>query len=251
MKNLLPIFALLIITVPTVVFGQEAYRPLINLPATDVPGFEGYINLLYAMSISVAALLAVIKIIIAGLKYMLSDVVTNKGDAIKDIKGALLGLLLILGAVIILNLINPQLTKTSVQFKPAINSSASDTTTGNVTPVTFGNVTIVGNVATTDLSDVPLNRRSDAVNQLSKTCQGENGKFKIIGSTVDTNASVSCTVPATTVSFDPESDVFDSSVTDAPKPLNASQRSNLLKMACRQRGGTLSGFGKPLACYTY
>jgi hypothetical protein len=102
---------------------------LVLLPATShagefvnlvgVPGLSGdptngglndYINALYRLSISIAALLAVIKIVIAGAKYMLSDIVTHKEDAKKDIQGALIGLLIVIGAIIILNTINTDLT---------------------------------------------------------------------------------------------------------------------------------------------
>ena len=69
--------------------------------------FESFINLIYGLAISFAALLAVVKIVIAGVKWMLSDVVTDKGDAKKDIQGALLGLIVIISAVLIITVINP------------------------------------------------------------------------------------------------------------------------------------------------
>lgn len=83
----LPIIILFII--PILSFAQETvgYTPLVGLPGVaDSNGsgevdFEKFINTLYYMSIGVAALLAVIKIVIAGVKYMLSDVVTTKGEA--------------------------------------------------------------------------------------------------------------------------------------------------------------------------
>jgi hypothetical protein len=111
MRKLIPIITTLILVFPLVVFGQVNYMPLIQLPIGDGKNatWQDYIDLLYTTSISVAALLAVIKIVIAGAKYMFSDVITDKGSAIKDIKGALLGLLLIIGAVLILELINPRL----------------------------------------------------------------------------------------------------------------------------------------------
>ena len=78
---------------------------------TGEGGLNAYINALYRLSISIAALLAVIKIVIAGAKYMLSDIVTHKEDAKKDIQGALIGLLIVIGAIIILNTINTDLTE--------------------------------------------------------------------------------------------------------------------------------------------
>ena len=94
---------------PFIVFGQAGVNNLVDIPVADSSSFGGYINALYLLAISIAAVLAVIKLIIAGVKYMLSDVVTNKASAKADIKGALLGLLLILAAVLILEVINPSI----------------------------------------------------------------------------------------------------------------------------------------------
>lgn len=108
----------LAVLAPVLAYGQTVYAPLVNIPGNQAGGFEQYINFLYGVSISIAALLAVVKIIIAGAKYMISDVVSNKGSAIEDIQGAILGLLLILGAVIILEFINPQLINGNIKFQP-------------------------------------------------------------------------------------------------------------------------------------
>ncbi len=111
------------LALPTVIFAQDkVYSPLVDLSnagqGNDVQSFEQYINFLYGMSIAVAALLAVIKIIIAGAKYMMSDVIGNKEGAKNDIQGAVLGLLLIISAVVILELINPTLIKKEIKFDP-------------------------------------------------------------------------------------------------------------------------------------
>ncbi len=98
------------------------YKSLVELPLPKGVAIEGeggyttqdFIRILYALSISAAALLAVVKIIFGGVKYMLSDIVTDKAGAKKDIQGALLGLLIVLGAFLILNTINPQLTSLSL-----------------------------------------------------------------------------------------------------------------------------------------
>jgi hypothetical protein len=109
-------FFILLLT-PTLTLAQVAYTPLVGLPGVDTGGdFNKFINTLYILSISIAALLAVIKITIAGVKYMLTDVVTSKSEAKKDIQGALLGLLVVISAVMILTFINPQLT--TINFNP-------------------------------------------------------------------------------------------------------------------------------------
>jgi hypothetical protein len=96
--------------------GLLTYQPLVNIPgvSNNQLNFNTYINQLYFLSISIAALLAVIKIILGGVQWMLSDIVTQKSDAKKEIWGALLGLLLIISAVLILGTINPQLTTLNV-----------------------------------------------------------------------------------------------------------------------------------------
>jgi len=128
MKNLF-VFVLLLLPVVTLA-QQNAFTPLVGVPGLSGSGtnFNTYINALYALSISVAGLLAVIKIIIAGVKYMLTDIVTSKEEAKSDIRGALIGLLIVVSAVVILNQINPQLTRSSLFLSPATRAPAAGTT---------------------------------------------------------------------------------------------------------------------------
>jgi hypothetical protein len=109
------LFGLSVALLPSFVLAQ-GYKPLVGIPGITDPGlqFGDYINALYALSISIAALLAVIKIVIAGMKYMLSDVVTSKSEAISDIQGSVFGLIIVISAVLILTVINPNLTKTEI-----------------------------------------------------------------------------------------------------------------------------------------
>lgn len=94
--------------------AADAFVPLVGIPYVEqskVATFGDYVNAFYLASISIAAFLAVVKIIFAGVKYMLSDIVTTKGEAKKDIRAAIFGLLLVIGAVLILNTINTDLTR--------------------------------------------------------------------------------------------------------------------------------------------
>ena len=109
----------LIIT-PAITLAQENF--LVGIPGVGDNGdFDGYIQAIYVMFISLAALLAVVKIVIAGVKYMLTDIVPQKTQAKSDIQGALLGLVIVLGAVVILTVINPELTN----FNPQQNQIAA------------------------------------------------------------------------------------------------------------------------------
>ena len=103
--------------------GDDATTPfqfLVGIPGIEGDptqgGFGDYVNALYMAAIGIAGLLAVIKLIVAGTKYMLSDIVTDKQSAKNDIKWSLVGLLVVLGAVVILTTINTDLTDVEVSL---------------------------------------------------------------------------------------------------------------------------------------
>lgn len=118
--KLLFTLALALLLIPVGVFAAE-FRALVGIPGIENIAADGglnqYINALYRLSISIAALLAVIKIVIAGAKYMLTDIVPAKEEAKKDIQGALIGLLIVIGAIIILNTINTDLANVNFNLE--------------------------------------------------------------------------------------------------------------------------------------
>lgn len=176
--------------IPLAVYGQErkVYSPLVDIPGNGPQSFEQYINFLYGASISIAALLAVVKIIIAGAKYMVSDLISGKESAKSDIQGAILGLLLILGAVIILEFINPQLVKRNIQFqdlpkRPEVTAGAS----ASVSPVVTNAMAILMNpscgvstdrstpelaIVSLDASTCPKNESGAAIGAFTRACTG-------------------------------------------------------------------------------
>ncbi len=210
MKKYLLFAVTALIVTPTVALAQ---RYLVDLPIDTQGDFNQYINLLYKMSISIAALLAVVKIVIAGAKYMLSDVVTNKSDAKKDIQGALLGLLLILGAVIILNTVNPALTDGGLNItqlkRIATNEDAlspvaaakqqGDELTAGL-PECHKDVSSVSKdgskkLTTVDVSECPVDQRVAILTTFGTNCQSAGG-------TGDPNGAgsnkITCSVPLPT-----------------------------------------------------
>lgn len=112
------IFVSFILGLPGVLLAEDRppFTPIVGIPGVTDPSlnFSDYINALYALAISIAAIMAVIKIIIAGVKYMLSDVVTSKSEALSDIQGAIFGLIIVISSYLILYVINPQLIKMEV-----------------------------------------------------------------------------------------------------------------------------------------
>lgn len=95
-----------------------SYQPMINWPGVTQQGqagtFASYATAIYSIAIVIAALLAVVRLVIAGVKYMTTDIVSSKGEARNDIIGSLLGLLIIISAVVILQTINPNLTSITI-----------------------------------------------------------------------------------------------------------------------------------------
>lgn len=164
----LSLFVFILFCAPAVVFGQAAYKPLVGVPGIGDgdSDFGKYINALYALSISVAALMAVIKIIIAGVKYMLSDVVTSKSEAISDIRGSVIGLIIVISAVLILTEINPQLAATEIFVDPV-------TTTANTPGVVAAGAVETG----TGFKAAPLGTAG-----FKKTCEDGGGSYRAVNS---------------------------------------------------------------------
>jgi hypothetical protein len=109
---------------PFVAFGQNppptpaAYVPLAGLPQAVGPngssGIANYLNRLYIFLIIVGAIIAAIKISIAGAKYAFSDIITDKSSAKKDIQGVLIGLAILLIPFIVLSAIYSPLTNLNI-----------------------------------------------------------------------------------------------------------------------------------------
>ena len=78
-----------------------------------------YLANIYTFAIAMAGVLAVIKIVYAGIKYMTSEAFGLKTEAKKEMKAAVYGLLMALGSYVFLYTLNPNLVK----FKLNIGST--------------------------------------------------------------------------------------------------------------------------------
>ncbi|HBB54398.1 TPA: hypothetical protein DEQ22_03165 [Candidatus Nomurabacteria bacterium] len=74
----------------------------------------GYLNLMIKLFIGICAVLAVIMIVIGGIQYMTTELISSKEEGKKRILGAIFGLLLALGAYTLLYTINPNLLKSDL-----------------------------------------------------------------------------------------------------------------------------------------
>lgn len=109
-------FFLLPLLTPVVALAQQEVSRLTAIPFVNESSIGGVVEGLFYLAIVVAGMLAVVKLVIAGAKYMMNDVVTTKQSALGDIKGALIGLLLVLGTVVVLETINTDITNANLDM---------------------------------------------------------------------------------------------------------------------------------------
>ncbi|HNW71391.1 MAG TPA: pilin [Candidatus Paceibacterota bacterium] len=88
--------------------------------------FGNYLNIIIKLFLGVCAVLAVVMIVIGGIEYMTSDLVSSKESGKKMITNAILGLLLGLGAYVILSELNPDLLKVCLNSLPEVSMVADD-----------------------------------------------------------------------------------------------------------------------------
>ena len=113
-KQSAAILVLCVILLPSLAWAQDVeFQNLVNIPGLNpdegAPGLAAYLETFFYTAVGIAALLAVVKLVIAGARYMLSDVANQKEAAKADIRGAIIGLLIVLATVTILLTINPQI----------------------------------------------------------------------------------------------------------------------------------------------
>ena len=88
--------------------------------------FGEYLNVIIDVFIGVSAVLAMLMIVIGGIEYMTSELVSSKESGKSKITQAILGLLLALAAWLILNEINPNLLKLCLEDLPEATPQLQD-----------------------------------------------------------------------------------------------------------------------------
>ncbi len=151
------------------------YVPLVGIP--NVPAgtnsIPTYINAIYLLTITLGSLYGVLRIAWAGVKYSLSDIVTDKETAKKDIKGVLLGLAILLIPFIVLRTINPNLTSLNI-LQSARQTNLNVPSQGDPTVAAQQQSQRVGNLCQgqgAGQSGCPANI-SDAARSAQASCQG-------------------------------------------------------------------------------
>ncbi len=110
----LAFLTLLVLGTPIIAFAQDtSFVPLTNIPFLTETGnaynLEAFLNGLYRLSIGIAAVVAVLQIMRAGVMYMGGDSVTEKKEAKNLIALSIGGLILVLSPVIVFSVINPEI----------------------------------------------------------------------------------------------------------------------------------------------
>ncbi|MBU2158941.1 pilin [Patescibacteria group bacterium] len=114
---------LALLVVPALAFAANDFVPLTNIPvlfdtgnAINTPeGLSIFLNNIYKVCIGVAAVVAVLQIMRAGIMYMGGDSVTEKKDAKNLIAMSIGGLILVLSPVIVFSIINPSILTLKIE----------------------------------------------------------------------------------------------------------------------------------------
>ena len=82
-----------------------------NIPVGGENALGNYLNVIIRLGIGLAAVLAVVLIVMGGIQYMTTELMSGKQEGIHKMTNAVLGLLVALGAYLILYTIDPALLK--------------------------------------------------------------------------------------------------------------------------------------------
>lgn len=104
--------------------NPDGGKPLETFDPTQPNNLSAYLNLMIKIFIGLCAVLAVVMIVVGGLEYMTSELVSSKEAGKGRIRNALIGLIIALGAYALLFTINPDL----LNLGSAINPPAQNIT---------------------------------------------------------------------------------------------------------------------------
>ena len=121
------------ILVPAISFGLGEYTPLAPLGDGVSVSTEGngavYFEGVFRLALGIAGVLAVLMIVVGGVRYMLSDAFTSKEGAKNQIWAAIWGLLILFASVLILETINPGLL--NLEINPPVLQQIAPTGNGS------------------------------------------------------------------------------------------------------------------------
>jgi hypothetical protein len=110
-------------------YGLLAPLPGLNHVEENL-GIGQYLNTVVQVIIGIIGVLAVVMIMVGGIQYMTTDAIAGKENGRQTIQAAVLGLLLALGSFVLLNTIDPDLTR----LEPKIGSVTAHIENSRVVP---------------------------------------------------------------------------------------------------------------------
>lgn len=134
---------LLFLALPLSVLAQGTeFVALTNIPAitevgnaiTTPEGLSIFLNNIYKLCIGVAAVVAVLQIMRAGIMYMGGDSVTEKKEAKNLIALSIGGLILVLSPVVVFSIINPEILSLKIGNIDKLKPESSTSAGGRVVP---------------------------------------------------------------------------------------------------------------------
>jgi len=134
--SIIGLLAVCVLCIAPEVYAAQ-FQPMVGVPGLDTSGsytFFGLINRLYIFLIAIGAVIGVIKIALAGVKWATSASGGSISAAKEDIKGVLLGLIILMVPYIVLSIINPRFANLDVlKLKPLSLPAAQSQSTGQST----------------------------------------------------------------------------------------------------------------------
>jgi len=123
-------------TDPSCTLNDKGQTTISTFDPTQANNLGAYLNIMIKIFIGICAVLSVVMIVIGGLEYMTSELISSKEAGKEKIRDALLGLLIALGAYALLFTINPNLLNSDINI-PATTAPATTPAvapTGSATP---------------------------------------------------------------------------------------------------------------------
>ena len=119
--NLLMVIVFVVLILPHGVLAAPGdYTPLEPIPVLggSTVSLSSYIPNLVKLIIQIAGALAVVMIVLGGVQYLSTDAIGGKSEGKQRIENAIYGLLLAIGAYVILNTINPGTLQLQLTIDP-------------------------------------------------------------------------------------------------------------------------------------
>ncbi len=204
-----PFLLLLLVPMATLAAADTSFVPLTNVPflekAGDAQNLPEFLNQLYRICIGLAAVLAVLQIMRAGVMYMGSDSGFAEKKEAKNLIGlAIGGLILVLSPVVVFSIINPDILSLKIEgiedLRPKNDVGATS-----------------GDGLSTEISDGDTTTACKAKGGKAALFCGStaNGTQDVLagntcptGSSLKTSCGVSTTVPTQCSLYDPSSAEF-------------------------------------------